>query len=112
MGFIFPVKDGGRTHIAGLFGGSVLNPARQIPLAQFEQYLGSLGHWREVTTAAKVDVELMNHPIMDGLFVKLDRLKTRKAGEPHPLVVGAASYQRYVAAQADCMKAQIARRSS
>jgi metallo-beta-lactamase class B len=112
MGFIFPVKDGGQTHVAGLFGGSVLNPSRQISLAQFEQYLSSLAHWREATTAAKVDVELMNHPIMDGLFAKLDRLKMRKTGEPHPLVVGSTSYQRYVAAQAECMKAQIARRSS
>ena len=112
MGFIFPVKDGAQTHIAGLFGGTVLNPARQIPLAQFEQYLGSIAHWREATSAAKVDVELMNHPIMDGLFVKLAQLKTRKAGELHPLVVGAASYQRFVGAQSDCMKAQIARRSA
>jgi metallo-beta-lactamase class B len=112
MGFIFSVKDGTQTHIAGLFGGTVLNPARQIPLAQFEQYLGSIAHWREATSAAKVDVELMNHPIMDGLFVKLGQLKTRKPGAPHPLVVGAASYQRFMAAQGDCMKAQIARRNS
>jgi metallo-beta-lactamase class B len=110
MGFIFPVKDGGQTHTAALFGGSVLNPARRIPLENFQQYLRSLDHWREVTNARKVDVELMNHPIMDGLFVKLEKLKTRKPGEPHPLVVGAASYQRYAATQVNCMKAQIARR--
>ena len=28
MGYIFPVKDGGRTHVAGLFGGSILIPGR------------------------------------------------------------------------------------
>ncbi len=112
MGFIFPVTDGAKTYTAGLFGGTVLNPARQIPIAQFEQYLASIAHWRDVTSRAKVDVELMNHPIMDGLFVKLSTLKSRKPGDPHPLVVGSASFQRLVAAQRDCMKAQIARRQS
>lgn len=112
MGFIFPVKDGRQTHVAGLFGGSVLNPAKRIALANFQQYLRSLDHWREVTKREKVDVELMNHPIMDELFVKLAKLKTRTAGEPHPLVVGEASYQRYATAQSDCMKVQIARRET
>jgi glyoxylase-like metal-dependent hydrolase (beta-lactamase superfamily II) len=28
MGVIFPVKDGRTTHIAGLFGGSILTPGR------------------------------------------------------------------------------------
>jgi metallo-beta-lactamase class B len=110
MGFIFQVKDGQETHTAGLFGGSVLNPAKRIPVESFQQYLRSLDHWRDVTRKERVDVELMNHPIMDELFVKLAKLKTRKAGEPHPLVVGAASYQKYATAQSDCMKAQIARR--
>lgn len=112
MGFIFQVKDGRQTHVAGLFGGSVLNPAKRIPIANFQQYLRSLDHWREVTKQEKVDVELMNHPIVDELFVKLAKLRTRKTGEPHPLVVGEASYQRYATAQSDCMKAQIARRET
>lgn len=110
MGFIFPVRDGGKTYTAALFGGTVLNPARRLPIAGFEQYLVSLNHWRDVTSRAKADVELMNHPIMDGLFVKLAKLKSRKPGDPHPLVTGTASFQRLAAAQGDCMKAQIARR--
>ena len=110
MGFIFPVKDGATTHTAALFGGSILSPARTIPTAQFEQYLASIGHWRDVTNRARVDVELINHPIMDGLFVKLAKLPSRKPGDAHPLVVGAASFQRLVAAQADCMRVQLARR--
>ena len=110
MGFIFSVKDGAKTYTAGLFGGTVLNPARRLPIANFQEYLRSIDHWRDVTTRAGVDVELMNHPIMDGLFVKLATLKSRKAGDAHPLVVGTASFQRLAAAQGDCMKAQIARR--
>jgi metallo-beta-lactamase class B len=110
MGFIFPVKDAAQTHIAGLFGGSILNPAKRIPIADFRQYLKSLGHWRDVTKQRRVDVELMNHPIMDDLFTRLATLKARKPGAAHPLVVGEGAYQRYATAQAECMKAQVARR--
>ena len=31
-----------------------------------------------------VEVELQNHPLYDGLEVKLERLKTRQTGQPHP----------------------------
>ena len=110
MGFIFQVRDGSKTHTAALFGGTVLNPARRIPLTQFQQYLTSLEHWRVVTAKAGADVALMNHPIMDGLFVKLARLKGRKPGDAHPLVIGAPSFQRLMTAQGECMKVQIARR--
>jgi hypothetical protein len=57
-----------------------------------------------------VDVEIAHHPIMDDTFVRMDRLRTRKPGEPHPFVVGQAAYQRYLTVLSDCMKAQIARR--
>ena len=33
----------------------------------------------------KVDVELQNHPLFDGMADKLARLRTRKAGETQPL---------------------------
>lgn len=110
MGFIFPVKDGGRTHMAALFGGSILNPQRRFPASQFEQYLASVQHFSDVTKKNRVEVELLNHPIMDGLFEKLAKLRTRKAGEPHPLVVGEASYQRFLGVMAECARAQLARK--
>jgi metallo-beta-lactamase class B len=110
MGFIFEVKDGARSHVAALFGGSILNPQRRFPASLFEEYLRSLEHFAEVTKARRVDVELLNHPIMDGLFERLERLKTRAAGTPHPLVVGEASYQRFVGVMTECARAQLARR--
>jgi hypothetical protein len=112
MGFIFPVKDGSRTHTAALFGGSILNPQRRFPASLFQQYLGSIRHFADVTKTHRVDVELLNHPIMDGLFERLDRLKVRKSGEPHPLVIGEASYQRFVGVMAKCAEAQLARRQA
>ena len=110
MGFIFSVKDGGRTHMAALFGGSILNPQRRFPASLFEEYLQSIQHFAAATTRQRVDVELLNHPIMDGLFERLERLKGRKPGEPHPLVVGEESYQRFLGVMTECARAQLARK--
>ena len=80
MGFIFAVKDGAATHTAALFGGSILNPQRRFPASLYEEYLKSIRHFADVTQRQRVDVELMNHPIMDGLFERLGQLRTRKPG--------------------------------
>jgi metallo-beta-lactamase class B len=109
MGVIFPVKEGRTTHIAGLFGGSILTPGR-IPDDGLAQYIKSVEHWADVTRRMKVDVEIQNHPMYDGFLAKLDRLKKRKAGEPNPFVVGTDSYQRFVGVMSGCTKAQLARR--
>jgi metallo-beta-lactamase class B len=112
LGFIFPVKDGGRTYMAALFGGSILNPQRRFPASTFEQYLKSIQRFADQTKKMKVEVELLNHPIMDGLFEKLARLRTRKPGERHPLVVGEETYQRFLSVMSHCGQAQLARRQT
>jgi metallo-beta-lactamase class B len=110
MGFMFRVKDAGRTHMAALFGGSILNPQRRLPVSVYDEYLASIQHFANATRRQRVDVELLNHPIMDGLFERLERLKVRKEGEPHPLVVGEDAYQRFLGLMADCVRVQVARR--
>jgi len=42
-----------------------------------------VAHFKEETRKAKVEVELQNHPLMDPIQVKLDKLKVRKKGDPH-----------------------------
>jgi metallo-beta-lactamase class B len=109
MGVIFPVKDGRATHIAGLFGGSILTPGR-IPDDGLRQYIASVEHWGDVTRRMKVDVEIQNHPMYDGFLNKLERLKQRKPGDPNPFLVGSESYQRFVSVMSACEKVQLARR--
>jgi metallo-beta-lactamase class B len=111
MGVIFPVKEGGATHIAGLFGGSILTPGR-ISDEGLAQYISSVEHWSDVTRRMKVDVEIQNHPMYDGFLAKLDRLKGRTPGQPNPFIVGTDSYQRFVGVMSGCTKAQLARRES
>lgn len=109
MGYVFPVKDGGRTHTAGLFGGSILIPGR-IPDEGLLQYIRSVEHFGDVARRMNVDVELQNHPLYDGLEAKLARLKTRQPNQPHPFVVGQESYQRFLTVMTSCTRAQIERR--
>ena len=92
MGVIFPVKEGRATHVAGLFGGSILTPGR-ISDEGLAQYINSLEHWDSLTRLLKVDVEIQNHPMYDGLLTKLDRLKSRTPGDANPFVVGTESYR-------------------
>ncbi len=106
LGFIFTVKDGGKTHIAGLYGGTVLIPRMAWNL---EEYLSSLDHWGEMTRKMKVDTELQNHPLMDGIDERLAKIQTRKPGDPNPFVVGQAAYQRFVSVISECTKAQLVR---
>jgi metallo-beta-lactamase class B len=109
MGFIFPVKDNGRTHMAALYGGTILTPG-PISDEGLATYLKSVAHFREETTKARVDVELQNHPLMDPIQVKLDKLAVRRTGDPNPFVVGQENYQKFLDVMSICTQVNIARR--
>lgn len=109
LAYIFPVREGRNTHMAGLFGGSILIPGR-IPDEGLQQYIKSIQHFGEWARKMNVDVELQNHPLYDGLDTKLARLKERKPGQPNPFVVGRDSYQRFLTVMSECTQAQLERR--
>ncbi len=99
-------------HYTGLFGGTLLTISSRVPLPTLEQYLESASRWADITRRMGVDVELLNHPLFDDLFMKLESLEARRPREPHPLVVGEDAYQRFVGIMAECTHAHIARRPS
>jgi len=109
MGFIFPVKDGGKTHMAALFG-SVLLITTLTDDPGMQKHLEAIAHWKQVTRQAKVDTELQNHPLMDNFTQKLKMLKQRKPGQPNPFVIGQNGYSRFVGVMEECMKAEVVRR--
>ena len=108
IAIIFPVKDGGRTRLAGLFGGMFLTPTNPT-MDAMHQYVKSVQHYRDVAKMMKVEVEIQNHPIMDGMPERLTRLSAKKG--TNPFVVGDASYQRFLTIMEECEEAQILRRT-
>jgi metallo-beta-lactamase class B len=111
MGFIFPVKDSGKTYIAAMFGSTMLTATRPTP-EQFDQYLNAIAHFRAEAVKAGVEAELQNHPLMDDFAGRLAQIKARKPGEGNPFVVGRDNYPKFLDVMSECMKAQIARRGS
>lgn len=111
MAFIFPVKEGRRTYVAGLFGGTILT-ADRITTPGLKQYVQSIDHYLDVAKRMKVDVELQNHPIFDGMADKLARLRSRKAGEPNPFIVATDRYAKFWSVVSECIQAEIARRGN
>jgi metallo-beta-lactamase class B len=109
LGFVFPVKDGPRSHTAALFGGSILLVNR-IPSEGLTQYVQSLERFAAVASRLGVDVELQNHPLYDGFESKLARLAARGSSGAHPFVVGRDAYQRFLTVMSACTSAQLARR--
>jgi len=108
MGFLFPVKDKGKTRMAAMYAGTVLTPGI-VSDQGLETYLKSVGHFQDATTKAKVEIEIQNHPLMDPIQPRLDILKRHDKG-PNPFVVGRAEYQRFLAVMSACTEVNIARR--
>jgi metallo-beta-lactamase class B len=111
LAFIFPVKDKGKTRTAGLFGGTILTTGI-ITTDGLKQYTQSIAHYLDIAKKMKVEVELQNHPIFDGTPERLAKLKTAKAGDPSPFIVGTDRYLKMWNIISECIQAEIARREA
>jgi len=110
IGLIFPVKDAGKTHMVGEFGGGFIIWA-QYTDETGAQFVQSLKHFEQWTKKMKVDVEIANHPgVWDNFPTKLAALKARKAGDPNPFVVGPENYDKFMRILAVCAQASLDRR--
>jgi metallo-beta-lactamase class B len=109
LAFIFPVKEGRRTHVAGLFGGTILT-ADRITTTGLQQYVQSVAHYLDVAKKMNVDVEVQNHALFDMTPERIAALKARKSGDPNPFVVGTDRYVKFWSIVSECMQAEIARR--
>jgi metallo-beta-lactamase class B len=110
MAFIFPVKNNGKTLIAGLFGGTMLTAARPT-IEEINQYLTAIAHFRNEAVKAGVEVELQNHPLMDDLPGRLAQLRAGGVNGANPFVVGRENYPRFLDVMSECMQAQLGRRA-
>jgi metallo-beta-lactamase class B len=111
---MIPVKDGSRMHRAVLWGGTGFNwrsgSPRYITLERparfwYDQYANSARRLRDIATKAGADVLLSNHPQYDQSTTKLSLMANRRAGQPHPYVIGNESVSRFLTVAEECAKA-------
>ena len=105
MSTILPVHDNGEPHVAALWGGTLFN-FRDAPGdprdARLAAYAESARRFREITRAAGADVILSNHTAYDGSTLKMPLLAQRRAGAPHPYVIGTDAVSRYLTVAEEC----------
>ncbi len=91
MSMILPVTDHGTKHTVAIWGGTG-TPAN---LEMNYLYLSAVNYFAKFTADMQVDVEMSAHGWVDDTFTRLERLKTRKPGQPHPFVIGKEKYSQY-----------------
>lgn len=102
---LLPVHDNGVPHVAAIWGGTLFNfrdapdDPRDLRLRDYAQ---SSVHFQAMTAIAGADVILSNHTAYDGSTVKLPLLQQRKAGSPHPYVIGNDAVTRYLKVAESC----------
>jgi metallo-beta-lactamase class B len=110
LALILPVFDKGKKYMAGLFGGTVLT-AGFVSTDGLRDYIKSVQRYARIAAENHVEVEIQNHPLMDGFAMKLEQLKQRGADAPHPFVVGEDAYADFLNVMSECAQAQLARRT-
>jgi metallo-beta-lactamase class B len=82
----FPVRDGATRHVAFTVGGLGLNAIQNS--GQVEAFIASVRRIEGLVARRPdpVTVHLTTHPFSNGLIEAAERLKTRGASQPHPLV--------------------------
>jgi metallo-beta-lactamase class B len=84
--YAFDARDGAKTYRAFTIGGLGLNAIRGPE--QVEAFIASIDRIRALTDgpSRSVDLHLTTHAFSTGLTEAKEKLKTRKTGDPHPLV--------------------------
>jgi metallo-beta-lactamase class B len=107
ISLLIPVKDEGRPHLVATWGGTAFN--FELTEANFQIYINSAVSYHDVVAKSGADILLSNHTIYDGSRTKLPAMASRKAGDPHPYVIGNDSVQRYVKVAEECARANLLR---
>jgi metallo-beta-lactamase class B len=101
---IFDVHDGGRRHVVGLWGGGF--PHESVDA--MKAFATSAEKWGRLSSQARVDVVVSNHPKNDESLGKLQALAARKPGEPHPFVSGPGLVAQRNIVLSECARAYVA----
>jgi metallo-beta-lactamase class B len=101
---VFEVRDGGKPLTVFYSGGTEFNFPNDVE--HFDQYLASVRRQALLAKEAGATVIINNQSQFNGAADKLRTLSDRKAGEHHPLDVGAEAVARYFKIEEECGQAQ------
>jgi metallo-beta-lactamase class B len=105
---VSPVKDGNRRHVGTLLGGRSAGVQYYKTAAEsMTLWSASAKRYKAIAESAGADVFLSPHHSWDKILDKLNALKFRQPGGPHPLVSKSA-VSRYPTMISECMDAQLA----
>jgi metallo-beta-lactamase class B len=105
VSMIFQVKDNGTPRTVAFSGGTEFNFVNDLP--HFDTYIASAQRFAAAAATAGATILMTNQSEYDGAAAKIRMLASRRAGEPHPLDLGADAVQRYFKVLDEC--AQVAR---
>ena len=103
---VIPVKDNGKPHLLATWGGTSVG--RTSPPEGIKAYINSAARYRDILAKLKVEGIISNHTAYDNSMAKLDALKTRKPGDPHPFLTGTASVRSYLTVAEELGRAALA----
>ena len=102
---LVPIRDGGRSHVAALWGGTAMRQNAEF----YTEYIAGARRFAAVAAEAGADVVISNHAIFDGADEKIEALASRTAGDPHPFVIGEEATQNMFEMIEHCAQAGLAR---
>jgi hypothetical protein len=102
LSVVFPVKDKGATHIAGLWGGVGLNADK----TSVEIYIKSAQRFSGILKQAGADIIFSNHTDWDGSKVNLPNL-IKGPVTPNPYIVGNAKVLNFMKVAEECALSRI-----
>ena len=105
---LIPLKDGNRRHLGTIWGGNNFGFQYFKDEADaFRTYSEAAKRYRDVVAKAGADVFISSHIAQDRIPDKINALKFRNPGEPHPFVDKDAPL-RHLTVVAECAAARLA----
>jgi metallo-beta-lactamase class B len=105
---VSPIRDGERTYVAAAWGGTAFN-FRGSPEFPRDYWLRTYGEsaarFRDVVQRSGAEILIANHPRFDRTTTKVPALANRRAGQPHPFVIGNEMIRRYLDVAEHCAAA-------
>ena len=105
---LIPLQDGNERHLGGIWGGNGFGRRHfSDPTEAYRNYSVSAKRFKDIAAEAGADVDLSSHTNHDKTLDKLNALRFRNPGDPHPFVSSDA-VGRHLTLVGECADAQLA----